>query len=107
MINVNLLLTNPKGQTIVVPPDDTKMTVGQACIIALDAALETDAKEGLRSKMRRGRLIEAIVEAEANGGMIDLPVEDVAMIKERLAQTITSAYLVRKICLHLDPAAKE
>jgi hypothetical protein len=101
-IQMNATLTNAKGD-VVLGASGNSLTLGEACIIALDAGLEIDAKEGLKPKLRRGAIIEKIITAQLNGGNIDLPSEDISLLKERVALVMTSAFLVRSICLRLDP----
>lgn len=95
-----------KGNPIL-GPDNKPMSLGIACELALDAALRTDENEGLKPKLRRGRLIEEINAATVDMVPLALGSEDITLIKERIAGVFGSSSLVRKICLLLDPGTKE
>jgi hypothetical protein len=104
-IQFNQLLTL-KGEPVL-GPKGAPLTLGEACELALDSALRTDDGEGLKPKLRRGRLIEQISEAAAAMRQLAIEAEDIKLIKERISSTFAAASLVRHICLLLDPASKE
>lgn len=87
--------------------EGVKMTLARACEIALDAPLEADKNEGLKPKLRRGRLIDEITAAAKDMKPLALEADDIALIKERVATVFTAASFVRRVCLLLDPATKE
>jgi hypothetical protein len=87
--------------------DGTPMTLGRACMIALDQPIDADKNEGLKPKLTRGRLIETIGDAEKQVKPLALEAGDIDLIKKRVAALFMSAYFVRTVALLLDPATKE
>lgn len=82
---------------------NVKMTYARACILALDSALQDDAAEPLSKKLERGKLIAQIKKASK----LELSSDDIVLLKGRVGKTFTAASIVHKICLLLDPSAKE
>lgn len=84
-----------------------KLTLAMAVVDALDASLPKDKDEGLKPKMRRGRLIEEIEAAAKDMKPFVLDSKEIDEIQERVAQWYLSSRFVRQVCLLLDPATKE
>ena len=103
-VKLDIILKTPQGGAVKSEDDD--LTLGMACILALDAGLQSDANEGLKSKMRRGRLIEKIETALDAKVACEFSVADITMVTERVATIFTSAHVVRQIVLLLDPGAE-
>lgn len=100
-------LVDRRGERIVIDKGDDYMTLGKACSFALDASLESDKNEGLKPKIKRGRLIEQIEEAAKTLTPLQLEAGDIDMLKERIARSFPQASFVRQVALLLDPATKE
>ncbi len=106
-IQFAVTLRDTRGNDIEEDKAGSKMTLARACEIALDSALPSDQGEGLKAKLRRGRLIEEISVAAKEIKPLVLDAEAVTLLKERVASTFTAASFVRMVCLLLDPATKE
>jgi hypothetical protein len=84
------------------------MSLARACEIALDNSFEhLDKNEGWKKKFRRGTLIGQINEAAEKLSPLALEAGDVSMLKDRVAAAFPSPFLVRQICLLLDPASTD
>ena len=101
------IITDPKTGEFVKDEVDNPVSLGAACVNALDAPLKTDADEGLKPKLKRGRLIEEIEKAAKDIAPLALDTGDIELIKGRLGAYYMRASFVRKVCLMLDPASKE
>jgi len=83
------------------------MTLAKACELALDVGLEADKNEGIKPKIKRGNLIDKINKSVENGKELVLTSEDISMLKNRIGSVFQTSYLVRQMCLILDPAVGE
>jgi len=99
------ILVNYKGEELL-EREGVKMTLGGACITALDAFLPTDKDEPLSKKLERGRLIGAIFQSMSTETDFLLTSEEISLIKERVGKTFTAASVIRRICQRLDPAVQ-
>lgn len=107
-IKFHIAIKNRKGDDITAPASDGGVfTLGRVCEMALDTALDADKNEGLKPKLRRGRLIEQIAEAEKDFKELDLEAGDIDLIKNRIGHVFSAASIVRQACLLLDPASKD
>lgn len=80
------------------------MTLARACEIALDVGLDADKNEGIKPKLQRGALIDKILQSVDTKSELVLKSEEISMIKNRVGSVFQQAYVVRQICLILDPA---
>jgi len=101
------ILTDPKTGENVKDEGGAWVSLGKACVDALDAPLKTDADEGLKPKLRRGRLIDEIEAADKDVAPLALDTGDIELLKTRIGAYYMRASFVRKICFMLDPASKE
>jgi hypothetical protein len=102
------VLRDSKGEEMLEPGVNGHLfTLGRACEIALDASLESDQKEGLKPKLKRGRMIEEIVQATIEGKPLAFDSSEIELLKARIAATFATASFVRRLCLMLDPNTKE
>lgn len=82
------------------------MMVRQSAVLALDGGLPGDASEGLKPKMRRGKLIAKIQTALAGHAGAEMSSGDITPINERTTAFLTAASVAREIALLLDPATE-
>jgi hypothetical protein len=101
------IITDPKTGEDVKDEAGNPVSLCKACTDALDAPLKTDADEGLKPKLKRGRLIEEIEKAAKDVALLALDTGDIELIKSRLGGYYMRASFVRKVCRMLDPASKE
>lgn len=85
--------------------DNAELTLGDLALVALDTAVNGADKEGLKPKLQRARLMDKIMDGLQNIQPIELTAEEIALIKDRIGQMVSSAYLARQVCLLIDPAS--
>ena len=92
------------------PNDESKgfQMLGDMCITALNAQLQDEAKLEAEKKVHRGFLSQDIHNAlkDDHDGVIDLPAEDVAIIKEIMGKIYPPLSLMRAYDL-IDPKPKD
>lgn len=105
MPDMTVQLTDMAGQPLQ-EKEGKPLTLGRACILALDTSLLQDREEDLLKKLTRGKLAEDIFDAMTEGKDLQLSAENTALLKERIGKTFTAASVVRKICKLIDPATE-
>jgi len=96
-IDFSSQITALSGEAICI--EEKPMTLGHMAIEALCAPLPNEQTSG-EQKVRRAKLAERIFGSSAP---IDVSVEDVALIKDRIGQGYPSALLVMRAWSLLDP----
>jgi hypothetical protein len=108
MISFANVLTDLEGQPIKDiaagldgQPRSVDMTLGRACANALLAPLQDETGKVSGSDHVKRLALAMKVHA---AGELDLPAEDVALLKERVAKVYTTPLVVGRCWLLLDPA---
>lgn len=94
-LRVNELIQYVDGE--VWKDEDGKLTLGKILKFAIRRPIQGDNQDGVKT-YHLGQLWDQIQSSEKiPDGALDLPVEDVALLKERIAKTVADPVLVKRV----------
>lgn len=83
------------------------VSLGQLCCAVLDAPFESDRNEGIKEKMRKWDLMKKITDAEKELSPLDLPIEDITFLKERICKAPYPTTLAGAAMVALETAVPD